>query len=91
MGLVLLIGLSVISYRSLNDLTQTADEVTNTHLVMSKLEEVLSDFKDVVSGYRGYVLRGKDSYLDIYFEGRQNEVSIRHFIGGLSQIVQAAV
>jgi PAS domain S-box-containing protein len=39
---------------------------------MSKLEEVLSDFKDVVSGYRGYVLRGKDSYLDAYFEGRQN-------------------
>jgi PAS domain S-box-containing protein len=72
MGLALLIGLSVISYRSLNDLTQTADEVTNTHLVMSKLEEVLSDFKDVVSGYRGYVLRGKDSYLNIYFEGRQN-------------------
>jgi CHASE3 domain sensor protein len=71
-GLALLINLSMISYRSLNDLTQTADEVTNTHLVMSKLEEVLSDFKDVVSGYRGYVLTGKDSYLDLYFEGRRN-------------------
>jgi PAS domain S-box-containing protein len=70
MGLALLIGLSMISYRSLNDLSQTADQVTNTHLVMSKLEEVLSDFKDVVSGYRGYVLTGKDSYLDVYFEGR---------------------
>jgi CHASE3 domain sensor protein len=44
----LLIGLSVISYRSLNELTQTADQVTNTHFVLSKLEEVLSDFKDVV-------------------------------------------
>jgi signal transduction histidine kinase/CHASE3 domain sensor protein/ActR/RegA family two-component response regulator len=72
MGLALLIGLSMISYRSLNDLTQTADQVTHTHLVMSKLEEVLSDFKDVVSGYRGYVLTGKDSYLDDYFEGRRN-------------------
>jgi hypothetical protein len=29
MGLALLIGLSVISYRSLNDLTQTADQVAN--------------------------------------------------------------
>jgi CHASE3 domain sensor protein len=28
MGLALLISLSVISYRSLNDLTQTADQVT---------------------------------------------------------------
>ena len=72
MGLALLVGLSVISYRSLSDLTQTADEVTNTHLVMNKLEEVLSDFKDVVSGYRGYVLTGKDSYLDGYYEGRRN-------------------
>jgi hypothetical protein len=41
MGLALLVGLSVISYRSLNDLTQTADQVTDTHLVMSKLEEVI--------------------------------------------------
>ena len=72
MGLALLIGLSVILYRSLNDLTQTADQVTNTHLVMSKLEEVLSDFKDVVSGCRGYVLTGKNSYLDVYFEGRRS-------------------
>jgi signal transduction histidine kinase/CHASE3 domain sensor protein/CheY-like chemotaxis protein len=72
MGLALLIGLSVISYRSLNDLTQTADQVTNTHLVMTQLEEVLSDFKDVVGGYRGYVLTGKNSYLDIYYEGRRN-------------------
>jgi CHASE3 domain sensor protein len=40
MGLTLLIGLSMISYRSLNDLTQTADEVTNTHLVMNKLEGI---------------------------------------------------
>src|SRR5262245_29383921 len=72
MGLALLIGLSMISYRSLNDLTQTADQVTHTHLVISQLEEVLSDFKDVVSGYRGYVLTGKESYLDVYNEGRRN-------------------
>ncbi|HEY6401004.1 MAG TPA: ATP-binding protein, partial [Blastocatellia bacterium] len=71
-GLALLIGLSVTSYRSLNDLTQTADQETNTHLVMTQLEEVLSDFKDVVGGYRGYALTGKDSYLDIYYEGRRN-------------------
>ncbi len=71
MGLALLISLSIVSYRGLNDLTQAADQVTNTHLVMSKLEEVLSDFKDVVSGYRGYALTGKDSYLDAYYEGRR--------------------
>ena len=72
MGLALLIGLSMISYRSLNDLTQTADQVTHTHLVISQLEEILSDFKDVVSGYRSYVLTGKESYLDVYYEGRRN-------------------
>jgi PAS domain S-box-containing protein len=72
MGLALLISLSMISYRGMNDLIQTADQVTNTHLIMGQLEEVLSDFKDVVYGYRGYVLTGNESYLNVYYEGRRN-------------------
>jgi hypothetical protein len=72
MGLALLMSLSVISYRSLNNLTRTADHVSHTHEVIAQLEETLSDFKDTVIGTRGYVLTGKESYLDVYHEARRD-------------------
>jgi CHASE3 domain sensor protein len=72
MGLALLISLSVVSYRSLIELTRTADQVTHTLRVITRLEETLSDFKDVPIGYRGYVLTGKESYLDVYRKARQD-------------------
>lgn len=72
MGLALLICLSVISYRSLNNLTRTADHVSHTHEMIAQLEETLSDFKDTVIGARGYVLTGKESYLGVYYEARRD-------------------
>lgn len=72
MGLALLISLSVISYRSLNDLTQTADRVVATERVIAVLEETLSDFKDIVIGHRGYVLTGRESYLQFYDQARND-------------------
>jgi PAS domain S-box-containing protein len=72
MGLALLISLSVVSYRSLSELTRTADQVTDTLRVITRLEETLSDFKDVAIGYRSYVLTGKESYLDVYRRARQD-------------------
>src|SRR5262245_25937750 len=71
-GLMLLIGISIVSYRSLNDLTQTADQVSHTHQVIAELEETLSDFKDVVIGYRGYVMTGSESFLKVYYQARQD-------------------
>lgn len=72
MGLALLISLSVVSYQSLNELSRTADQVIHAHRMIAQLEETLSDFKDIVIGYRGYVLTGKESYLDVYHQGRQD-------------------
>jgi signal transduction histidine kinase/CHASE3 domain sensor protein/ActR/RegA family two-component response regulator len=72
MGLALLISLSVVSYRSLSELTRTADQVTDSLRVITQLEETLSDFKDIAIGYRSYVLTGKESYLDVYRQARQD-------------------
>src|SRR5262245_27519156 len=72
MGLALLISLSVVSYRSLSELPLAADQVNHTLRVITWLEETLSDFKDIAIGYRSYVLTGKESYLAIYRQARQD-------------------
>jgi CHASE3 domain sensor protein len=38
-GLTLLIGISLVSYHSLNDLTRAADQVARTHELIGQLEE----------------------------------------------------
>ena len=70
-GLTLLIGISLVSYRSLNDLTRTADQVARTHELIGQLEEVLSDYKDALIASRGYALTGNENYLDIYKDGKR--------------------
>jgi PAS domain S-box-containing protein len=70
-GLTLLVGISLVSYSSLNDLTRTADQVARTHELIGQLEEVLSDYKDALIASRGYALTGNESYLDIYKEAKR--------------------
>jgi len=70
-GLTLLIGISLVSYRSLNDLTRTADQVARTHELIGQLEEVLSDYKDALIASWGYALTGNENYLDIYKDGKR--------------------
>jgi len=72
LGLALLISLSAVSYRSLSELTRTADQVNRTHRVITQLEETLSEFKDITIGYRGFMLTGEESYLGVYHQARQD-------------------
>jgi signal transduction histidine kinase/CHASE3 domain sensor protein/ActR/RegA family two-component response regulator len=72
MGLALLISLSVVSYRSLSELTRNADKVNDTLRMITRLEETLSDFKDIAIGYRSYVLTGRESYLDVDRRARRD-------------------
>src|SRR5215813_4736721 len=72
LGLALLISLSAVSYRSLIELTRTADQVTRTHRMITQLEETLSEFKDIAIGYRGFMLTGEESYLGVYHQARQD-------------------
>ena len=75
-GLSLFLGLSavlmlflisgVISYLNTRTLNENAQVVTHTHEVLSALDDILSLVKDAETGQRGYLLTGKESYLEPY-------------------------
>jgi methyl-accepting chemotaxis protein len=67
-GLALLISgiVSVISYRSTNELLEVADWVTHTHKVLEGIAEVRSTVKDAETSQRGYIITGENRYLEPY-------------------------
>jgi len=66
LALVILVAASAASYRSTNQLTDTARWVSHTHEVIESLEEVLSAVKDAETGQRGFIITGEDRYLEPY-------------------------
>ena len=69
LALTAIIVIGVVSYRSTDKLTETADWVEHTHKVIEGLEGVLSDLKDAETGQRGFLLAGDEHYLDPYLAG----------------------
>jgi diguanylate cyclase (GGDEF)-like protein/PAS domain S-box-containing protein len=63
---LILVLIGVVSYRNLNGLIRTHNQATNSHEVLAKLEAVVSQMKDVETGQRGYVITGKENYLEPY-------------------------
>ncbi len=64
--LVILGIIGIASYLSTTQLVKTANRVAHTHKILEDLEELLSELKDVESGGRGYVITGKETYLQPY-------------------------
>jgi signal transduction histidine kinase len=65
-ALLLLIGISVASYRSTRELQEQALRVMQTLEVLHTLEKLISTMKDAETGQRGYLLTGRESYLAPY-------------------------
>jgi CHASE3 domain sensor protein len=63
---LILIIISIVSYRNLNGLIRTYNQAINSHEILEKLEAVVSQMKDVETGQRGYVITGQDNYLEPY-------------------------
>ncbi len=61
---MLSVGVSI--YKSFRVMSTEKDRVDHTYAVISKLEEVLSNVKDVQSSQRGYVITGMEEYLVPY-------------------------
>jgi PAS domain S-box-containing protein len=57
---------ALISYRATRRLITNNQWVTHTHEVLAELETTLSLAKDAETGQRGYVITGKESYLEPY-------------------------
>ncbi|MDB5036380.1 MAG: Signal transduction histidine kinase [Chlorobi bacterium] len=66
MVLIVLIINAVLSYRDLTTLIQSNAWVSHTHQVLSELESMLSLMKDAETGYRGFIISGKENYLEPY-------------------------
>jgi signal transduction histidine kinase/CheY-like chemotaxis protein/CHASE3 domain sensor protein len=65
-SLALLIVSAVASFISIRGLLKSADLVNHTNEVINKLEGVLSVLKDAETGARGYLLSGRDVFLEPY-------------------------
>jgi methyl-accepting chemotaxis protein len=66
LALVILLAIGTVAYQSSVKLTDTADLVSHTHLLLQNLEGMLSSLKDAETGQRGFILTGEERYLEPY-------------------------
>ncbi|PHV12856.1 CHASE3 domain-containing protein [Chitinimonas sp. BJB300] len=66
MALTSLVCIGVTSYRSLDGLLEATNWKEHTYNVLGHLDSVTSLLKDAETGQRGYLLTGRDKYLDPY-------------------------
>ncbi|RVU00368.1 response regulator [Mucilaginibacter limnophilus] len=64
--LLLLIISSVLSYVSIQNLLTSSDMVDHSNQVVAQLESIMSTMKDAETGQRGFLLTGKDEFLEPY-------------------------
>lgn len=70
-GLLLLLLCGLLGYRALETLSANEQSMRRSEEVTRSLEELLSTVKDAETGQRGYLLTGRDEYLQPYIAGRQ--------------------
>jgi len=74
-GLTLLLIVGV-SYRSTTNLIENDEWVDHTYRVRRDLADLLSTLKDAETGQRGFVITGKESYLEPYNSAREHLKSL---------------
>ena len=72
LSIAILIASSIASYICIHTLTDRAEWVAHTNLVLQQSEKVGSLLKDAETGQRGYMLTGIDSFLMPYSNATQN-------------------
>lgn len=69
-GIALVVGLivaaAILNYRNTNQLNIDARSVADSHRVLELTAAVMQDMLDTETGERGYLLTGKDEYLEPY-------------------------
>lgn len=65
-ALSFLLLISFLAYKNTNHLIKSSMAVAHTHEVLENIESIRSLIKDQETGQRGFLLTGKDSYLEIY-------------------------
>lgn len=72
-GLILglLLTTSVVVYFGINSLMSTVQWVNHTHKVLAKSAAITAAAVDMETGMRGYLLAGKEGFLDPYKDGNK--------------------
>lgn len=76
LSLLLLIGISITSYISVQTLLKSAALVDHSHLVVKKLESTISTMKDAETGQRGFLLTGNEEFLQPYNGSYQKAIGL---------------
>jgi methyl-accepting chemotaxis protein len=66
LALIILVVIGVSSYRSTANLIDGGQLRVHTYVVLSALENLLSELKDAETGQRGYTITGQDEFLTPY-------------------------
>ena len=61
-----------VTYKNMNNLSNSSDLVTEKYELTLKLEQILSYLKDAETGQRGFIVIKDSTYLKPYFSGREN-------------------
>jgi methyl-accepting chemotaxis protein len=59
-------AVGLVTYRAITGLIDTADWVAHTHKVKEALAVMLGSLRDAETGQRGFVITGRDAYLEPY-------------------------
>ena len=71
LAFLLLIGLGLVSFRSMAQLNESIVWVDHTNEVLKKLDHIAIDLLNMETGQRGFLITGKDEYLEPYKEGAE--------------------
>lgn len=84
LSLLLLIISSILSYISIHNLLQSSDLVDHSNEVVSSLENIMSTMKDAETGQRGYLLTGRDEFLEPYTGAYGRAVTLANKVQGMT-------
>ena len=76
LALVIQIFIGLFSYRHITHMDETAEWVEHTHQVRFELNKLMASVKDAETGQRGFVITGKESYLEPYTSSIESIQSI---------------
>ena len=71
-ALVVFIVVSVVSYRATSELIQSTEATAHTYQVRQSLSGIIGSLTDAETGQRGYLLTGREEYLEPYNNGTRS-------------------
>ena len=81
--LLLVLANAFISYRSVRRVAVNNDRVLQTTQILTELQTVLSTMQDAETGQRGYVITGRENYLEPYYKALGGIAEHQRSLGAL--------